>query len=244
LAQEARKTTIIDVKTENSGADLMADNRRIISIQIGDSTRQELYYADASVGERSLFQAVIRIRMLISQGCVLAGYGLKGFEVPLLKRFLAVTIPEANALDLRDMDSVKRLQQKTGKASLDLSEVCSEYGIPADHRRLMDEKAEPLKKKPEILAQANEAAKQLVAKGWNSDSSLKYALDTIANGHAILESYEEFVQKGGAVDTLFHKYAVGDVACEHRLLQALQQHSTPTSASPPVEVAPPGKMTA
>jgi len=234
LAQDARKTTIIDIKTENTGADFMADNRRIISIQIGDSARQDLYYADASVGDRSLFQGVIRIRMLIAQGCVLAGYGLKGFEVPLLKRFLAVTIPEANTLDLRDMDGVKRLQQKTGRALLELEEVCSEYGIPADHRRLMDEKAEPLKKRQEILAQANEAAKQLVAKGWNSDSSLKYALDTIVTGHAVLESYEEFVQKGGAGDTLFHKYAVGDVVCEHRLLQALQQPSAPTSASPSV----------
>ena len=181
-----------------------------------------------------MFQGVIRIRMLIAQGCVLAGYGLKGFEVPLLRRFLAVTIPEANTLDLRDMDGVKRLQQKTGRALLELEEVCSEYGIPADHRRLMDEKAEPLKKRQEILAQANEAAKQLVAKGWNSDSSLKYALDTIVTGHAVLESYEEFVQKGGAGDTLFHKYAVGDVVCEHRLLQALQQPSAPTSASPSV----------
>jgi hypothetical protein len=234
LAQDARKTTIIDIKTENTGADFMADNRRIISIQIGDSARQDLYYADASVGDRSLFQGVIRIRMLIAQGCVLAGYGLKGFEVPLLRRFLAVTIPEANTLDLRDMDGVKRLQQKTGRALLELEEVCSEYGIPADHRRLMDEKAEPLKKRQEILAQANEAAKQLVAKGWNSDSSLKYALDTIVTGHAVLESYEEFVQKGGAGDTLFHKYAVGDVVCEHRLLQALQQPSAPTSASPSV----------
>jgi hypothetical protein len=233
LAQDVRKTTIIDVKTENIGADVMADNRRIISIQIGDSTRQDLYYADASVGERSLFQAIIRVKMLILQGYVLAGYDLKGFEVPLLKRFLAVTIPEANTFDLRDMDSVKRLQQKTGKASLELSEVCSEYRISADHKRLMDEKAEPLKKKQEILVQANEAAKELVAKGWSSDSSLKYALDTIATGHAILESYEEFVQKGGAGDTLFHKYAVGDVVCEHRLLQALQRPSTPTSASPP-----------
>ena len=234
MAQDARKTTIIDIKTENTGADFMADNRRIISIQIGDSARQDLYYADASVGDRSLFQGVIRIRMLIAQGCVLAGYGLKGFEVPLLRRFLAVTIPEANTLDLRDMDGVKRLQQKTGRALLELEEVCSEYGIPADHRRLMDEKAEPLKKRQEILAQANEAAKQLVAKGWNSDSSLKYALDTIVTGHAVLESYEEFVQKGGAGDTLFHKYAVGDVVCEHRLLQALQQPSAPTSASPSV----------
>lgn len=231
MAQNVRKTVIIDIKTENTGADAMADSKRIISVQIGDPAKQDLYYADANVGERSLFQAAIRIRMLIAQGYLFAGYNLKEFEVPLLRRFLALPIPGANVLDLRDFDGVKRLQQKTGKASLELEEVCREYGIPVEHKRQMDEKVEALKKKPEILAQANEAAKQLAAKGWTTDYSIKYALESISSGHAVLESYEEFVQKGGAGDSLYYKYAVGDVICEHLLLQALQRPSTPAPAS-------------
>ena len=230
MAQSGRKTVIIDVEMENTGAEVVDDSRRIISVQIGDSTKQDLYYAEASVGERSLFQVPVRVNMLMSQGCVFAGYNIKRFELNFLKKFLGVTIPESSVLDLRDMNGVTKLQRRTGKALLELDEVCSEYGIPADHKRLMDEKAEPFKKKPEILAQANEAAQQLVAKGWSPDSSLKYALDMVANGHAVFESYEEFVQKGGAEDTLFHKYAVGDVICEYQLLQALQQHGTSPSA--------------
>jgi len=232
LAQNARKIVLVDLETENTGMDAMADSRRIISIQIGDSTRQDLYYADASVGERSLLQASIQVRMLIKQGYVFAGYNVKGFEVPILKKYLGLTIPEVNVMDLRDMEGVKRLQQETGKKVLELKEVCSAYGILPDHRRPMDEKAELIKKKPEVLAQANEAARELVAKGWNSESSLKYALDTMAAGRAMLESYEEFVQKGGATDTLFHKFAVGEVIYEHRLLQALQQPTEPSPANP------------
>jgi len=38
---------VIDIETENTGADLIADSKRIISVQIGNSTNQELYYADA-----------------------------------------------------------------------------------------------------------------------------------------------------------------------------------------------------
>ena len=234
LAQDVRKTIIIDVKTENTGADAVADTRRIISVQIGDTAKQDLYYADANVGDRSLFQAVIRIRMLIAQGSLLAGYNLKELEVPLLKRFLALSIPGANVLDLRDFDGVKGVQQKTGKSFLELEEVCREYGIPVEHNRALSQKAEALKKEPEIQAQANEAAKQLEAKGWTSDASIKYALGRIATGHAVLEAYQEFVQRDGAGDSLYYKYAVGDVLCEHLLLQVLQQPTAPRPASPPI----------
>jgi len=201
----------------------MSDNRRVLSVQIGDSTKQELYYADASTGDRSLFQVPVRVGRLASQGCIFAGYNIKAFEVNFLRKFLGVRIQDTSVVDLREMDAVKKLQEKTGKAFLELEEVCSAYGISTDHRRLLDEKVELLKKKPEILAQANEAAKQLEAKGWTPDSSLKSALDRIATGNAVLESYQEFVQKNGAEDSVFYKYAVGDVICEHRLLQALQQ---------------------
>lgn len=232
MAQDVRKPVIIDAEMENTGADAIADNRRVISVQIGDSARQDLYYADASVGERGLFQVAIRVRMLVSQGYLFAGYNIKELEVPFLRRFLGVTIPEANVLDLRDMEGVKKLQLKTGKSTLELDEVCGEYGIAADHKRPMAEKADLIKKKPEIVAQANEAAQQLVAKGLDPGSAQKHALDRIAMGHAILEAYDEFVQRNGAADTLFHRYAVGDVVYEHRLLQALQQPTAPRPANP------------
>ncbi len=213
---------VIDIETENTGADIMNDNKRIISVQIGDSTKQDLYYADASDSARSLSQVPLRVKSLVSQKYVFAGYNLKGFDLPFLKQFLGIEIPEANVLELRDMDGVRKLQQRTGKRSYRLEEVCREYGIVTEHKRLMDEKDEPFKRRPDILAQADVAAKRLVEeKGWGLDFSLKYTLDKIAGGHAILDSYKEFVQKDGAKETLFHRYAVGDVICEHQLMQKL-----------------------
>lgn len=200
----------------------MADNKRIISVQIGDSTKQELYYADAHDPSLSISLVPQRVKTLIAEGCVFAGYNVKGFDLLFLKQFLGVEIPEANILEIRDMDGVKKLQQKTGKKFYRLEEVCREYGISADHKRLMDESAEPIKKRPDVLALANTAARQLVAnKGWSLDFSLKYTLDKIAGGRAIYEAYLEFVQKDGTKDTLFHQYAIGDVICEHQLMQNL-----------------------
>lgn len=222
LTQNSRETVVIDIETENTGADIMADNKRIISVQIGDSTKQELYYADAHNPSLSTSQVAQRVKTLIGEGNVFAGYYLKGFDLPFLKQFLGVEIPEANTLEITEMDGVKKLQQRTGRRSYKVEDVCKEYGIPADHKRMMDERAEPFKKRPEVLALADTAARQLVAdKGWSYDFSLNYKLDKIAGGRAIYDSYLEFVRKDGAKDTLFHQYAVGDVICEYQLMQKL-----------------------
>lgn len=222
MTQNNRETVVIDIETENTGADIIADNKRIISVQIGDSTKQELYYADARIPSLSTSQVPQRVRTLIAEGSIIAGYYLKGFDLPLLKQFLGVEIPEVNILEITEMDGIKKLQQRTGRRSYKVEDVCKEYGISADHKRLMDKRAEPLKKTPEVLALAETAARRLVAeKGWSYDFSLNYKLDKIAGGRAIYDSYLEFVQAGGAKETLFHQYAVGDVICEYQLMQRL-----------------------
>lgn len=38
---------VIDIETENTGTDIMTDNKRIISVQIGDDVNQDLYWADS-----------------------------------------------------------------------------------------------------------------------------------------------------------------------------------------------------
>jgi hypothetical protein len=213
---------VIDIETENTGADIMADNTRIISVQMGDSEEQKLYYADAHDPSLSTSQVPQRVETLIAEGKVFAGYNLKGFDLPLLKQFLGVEIPEANVLEIAEMDGVKKLQQRSGRRSYRVEDVCKEYGISVDHKRLMDEKAETFKKRPEVLALADTSARQLVEeKGWSYAFSLNYKLNKIAVGRAIYDSYLEFVRAGGARETLFHRYAVGDVICEYQLMRRL-----------------------
>jgi hypothetical protein len=48
---------VIDIETENTGSDIMKDNKRILSIQIGDDTKQELYYADSTDSQWTLKRA-------------------------------------------------------------------------------------------------------------------------------------------------------------------------------------------
>lgn len=102
-------------------------------------------------------------------------------------------------------------------------DACQEYGVVAEHKRLMNGRAESFKKRPEVLALADTAARRLVAeKGWSYDFSMDRELAKIAGGRAIYDSYLEFVRMDGAKETLFYQYAVGDVVCEHQLLQKLQ----------------------
>jgi len=236
LALNANKMVIIEVVTENTGADVMADNKRVLAVVMGDSTKQDLFYADANEGDRSLFGAAMQINALIAKNYVLAGHNVKGYELQFLRRFLNLNIPEYMTLDLRDLDGVIELQQRPEKPVFKLEDVLAEYKIPLDHRRPIDEKAELLKKKPELIAQADAAAQQLASsKGWSQEFSRQYALNNMATGQAILESYEEFVQKGGSSDTAFFKYAAGDVIAEHKLIEALRKPKAATSpkAAPP-----------
>ena len=213
---------VVDIETENTGAEIMADNKRIISVQLGDSSNQELYYADALDSSQSLVQVKTRINSIVKDGGVLAGYNVKGFDIPILKQFLEVTIPDANVLEIGEMKEMVELAQKVGKKHLRLEEACTEFGISSNHKWLMNARAEKFKNDPAVLANADKAAQRFViARGWSFNFSRGYAIDKIAGGRAILESYQEFVSKRGSKDTLFYEYAVGDVVCEYRLMEAL-----------------------
>lgn len=216
---------VLDIETENTGADIMKDNKQIISVQIGNDTHQELYYADSKEAQYALDRVKPRIASLISQGYTFAGYNIENFDIPLLKQFLGIEISESNMLELSRTDGVVRLKNKLGRRSLRVEEVFREFGINADHKRRMNEKAEQYKKRPDIKEQAQIAAAHLVeSKRWSRDFSFKHALDKIAGGHAIFNAYNEFVQKGGSKDTLFYEYAIGDVICEFQLLKILNRN--------------------
>jgi hypothetical protein len=210
---------IIDIETENTGTDIMKDNKRILSVQIGDDTKQNLYWADSREPQWNLENAKKEIASLLSQGVIFAGYNIIGFDVQFLKQFLGVKIPESNVLDL--CQSAK-LIQLTGKKRARLEEACSACGIEVAHKQRMNEKAEKYKTidafKNQALAKAEELVKN---KAWGFNFSYNYALDKVAVGNAIYDAYLEFVRCGGQKNTLFYEYSIGDVISEYKLLKAL-----------------------
>jgi len=161
-----------------------------------------------------------RIASLLAQGVIFTGYNIKGFDVPILKKFLGVEIPESSLLELSQTTIVTSLCQQKGRNRLRLEEVCIFLGIDSSHKEEMNQKAETYKTRPEIIAQAQEAAKYIVSrKGRSLDFSYKDAINKIAGGNAIFDSYKDFVASKGSVNTLFYRYAVGDVISEFELLK-------------------------
>lgn len=209
----------IDIETENTGSDIMKDNKRIISVQIGDDKTQELYYDDSKDSKWTLEQAKTKIELLLSQGHIFTGYNLKNFDLHFLKHFLAVEIPQSNMYDLSDHPKIRAFRKNK---IFSLEDVCKECGIAVTHKNKMNKKAESYKKRQDIREQAYAKAKEIVrTKGWGWNFAVNYFLNKIAGGHAIYDSYQEFVQSGGKKDTFFYEYATGDVISEYRLLREL-----------------------
>jgi hypothetical protein len=227
MAQTA-KMVFIDVITENAGIDPSTETGRVVSVQLLDGGKQEVYYAESYDGDHSLFGAALQIKMFSTRGYTFAGYGVRQFELPALKRFLNIMIPGYMTVDLAESELLVKLRESTKKPLATLDDVCLELGVSLEYRRGIDDIAALAKKRPEVLAKADSAAQQLSSsKGWPLDVSRQYALDRIAAGTAVAESYAEFVEKRGSQDTAFYRYAAGQVVCEHSILQALQNPARP-----------------
>jgi len=212
---------IIDIETENTGADVMEDNKRILSVQIGDDIKQDLYWADSGDPRWTLEGAKNEITSLLSQEVIFAGYNIKGFDVRFLKHFLGIEIPEANILDLCLCQS-HRLTELTGKNRPRLEDVCRACGVKVTHKQKMNEKAQKYKADENFKKLALTKAEELVKnKKWSLNFSYNYVLDKIAGGNAIYDAYLEFVESGGQKNTFFYEYAIGDVISEYSLLKAL-----------------------
>lgn len=194
----------------------MEHNKRIISIQIGDSAKQELYYADSPNPETSLMGAEERINELLDKNTIFSGYNITGFDIPMLKKFLDITIPSNNLMDLNTTPLVTNLCKQR---RLRLEELCTQLNINSSHKDEMNKKAESYKTRPELISQAQEAAREIVnRKGWSYNWTLQRTIDKIAGGYAINDSYKDFVASKGSENTLFYRYAVGDIISEYELL--------------------------
>lgn len=210
---------MLDVETKNLGSRIMEDNELLLSLQLGDAAKQELYYADSKDPQLALEIGKKRIASLLSQGVIFAGYNLNGFDTVMLRKFLGIEIPESRVLDLLQSPRLKRLT--SGKKTR-LEEVCRLCGIEAGHKPKMDKRAEKYKAQPHIMERARAEAEDIIKnKGWSSDFAFSYTLDKIAGGHAIWDAYLEFVESGGRKNTLFYEYAIGDIISEYQLLSKL-----------------------
>lgn len=121
----------IDIETENTGTDIMEDNKRIISVQIGNDTKQTLYWADSKDPKWNLESAKKEIESLLSQGIIFVGYNIKDFDVRFLKQFLDIDIPESNILDICKSPKIPQL---TGKMKNRLEEACAACGVKVAHK--------------------------------------------------------------------------------------------------------------
>lgn len=211
----------IDIETQNEGINVFDGVKKVLSIQIGDDEKQELYYADGK-DRFTLTAAKARIESLLDEGHSFAGYNIKNFDIPKLKEFLDIDIPQNKIVDIIEMKGIAILKEKLRRERLKLEEVCHEYHVDASHKTLMVEFSQRFRT-PKLLEEANNAAKELIVKGWRPQFATNYAIDSLATKQAIIESYHEFLLQKGSSNTLFHKYAVGDIISEHKLLRIMEK---------------------
>ncbi len=207
------KILSFDIEAENTGADVRRDNKRIISIQLYSQDIEEIYYDDST--EQSIEHGKERIQSLLNDGYTLVGYYISRYDIPLLKEFLGIEIPPSKYIDIAFMDKVEKIKTKFGYS---LQAVCKGVDVPCSHKKLLEPLVEKLKRDPEIIERAKIEGSKMASK---NSQTLQYSRDRVLNlicgGSAILEAYHEFVKSGGNNDTIFYRYAIGDVKSEYEL---------------------------
>jgi hypothetical protein len=216
------KLTVIDIETENTGYDIMKHNKRIISVQMFDGREGSIFYDGSS--ENSIDAAKSNIKSQIRENYKFVGFNIKNFDTPLIKEFLGIEIPSGQILEIGEMPRMNTIREKLGKNRPRLFDICDYLGIECSHKNIMDSLALKLKSRPDVMALAKEGAEKFIKeRGWSPDFSYKYALEKVSGGMAILDSFNEFVRSGGDTNSLFYKYAMGDVFAEYRLFEMLNK---------------------
>jgi len=209
----------LDIETENTGYDIMNDNKRIISIQILDDDAKIFY--DRSI-TNNLEIAKKELKSYIDSGTKFLGYNIKNFDVPFLDKFLRVIIPKEQILEISDMDAMEKIRKELNKKRVRLEEACENLGIEVLHKKEMEALSKKFIRFQNVIEKAKEGARKWHEElGWGYDFSYNLALNRIVGGMAILESYNDFVQSQGSRNTIFYRYAIGDVRIENELYHRL-----------------------
>jgi len=216
------KLTVIDIETENTGYDIMKHNKRVISVQMFDGQEGSIFYDGSD--KNTIDAAKSTIRSQIDDGFKFVGFNIRNFDVPLIKDFLGVEIPSTQILEIGEMPQMNKIREDLGKARPRLVDICDHLGIECSHKNIMDDLSRKLQVRPDVVSLAKEGAATFVKeRNWSQNFSQNYALEKVAGGMAILESFNEFVRNGGNTNSLFYRYAMGDVFSEHQLFEVLSK---------------------
>lgn len=204
------KITVLDIETENTGYDIMGHNKRIISIQMYDGQKGSIFYEGSY--KNTIDEAKSIIKTQLREDYKFVGFNIRNFDAFFIKEFLGIEISANNIVEISEMHQMDQIREKLRKNRPRLVDICNHLGIECSHKNMMDEISVNFKNQPNVIAMAKEGAEKWVKeRGWSYDFSYNLALDKVAGGMAILESFNEFVKSGGNTFSLFYKYAMGDV---------------------------------
>jgi hypothetical protein len=213
---------ILDIETENTGYDVMRDNKRILSVQTYNGNEGMIYYDGSETNGLSDAKKFLEIQ--IELGTKFVGFNVKNFDVRLIKEFMSIDIPNSQIVDIGELPKTKEIKQQMKKNWPRLVELCDFMKIECSHKNLMDDNSQKFKDLPDVIKLAKEGAEKTCKEKlwWTYDYAYNRALNSISGGMAIMNSFEEFVKSGGNIDTLFYKYAIGDVISEYLLYQKVK----------------------
>jgi len=200
-----RNYRIIDIETDSRGAiDVRKDTRAILSIQIGKPDEEcEFYYKDGKK-QVNLEAAARRIDEILETDTIFIGYNVNGFDVEQLKKLNGIEIPSERVRDLVDSKAVQKYKQLKNTPMARFEYVAKHYGIPCEHKDLMNLRSEKIAKKIQE----------------KTPSVRDYEAKKMAYGTAVYDAYLEFIEKEDR-NCDFYKYAVGDIQSEGMFFEKL-----------------------
>ncbi len=215
------ESIVIDIETENTGYDVMGDNKRILSVQTYDGNESVIYYDGSETNDLS--DAKRFLEGQIGLGTKFVGFNVRNFDVRFIREFMGVDIPNSQVVDIGELKKTGDIKQEMRKDWPKLVEICDFLDIECSHKNLMDEQSVEFRNLPHVIGLAKEGAEKWgKEKGWPYGYSYNRALNSVSLGMAILKSFEDFVKSKGSTDSLFYKYAIGDVISEHLLYQKVK----------------------
>jgi len=162
------ETIVIDIETENTGYDIMSDNKRILSVQTYDGNESEIYYEGSSTNDLS--DAKRFFEKQIGLGTKFVGFNIRNFDIPMIKKFLDIEIPSEQIIEISEMESITEMKKKIVRKKISLFQVCQQIGIDAGHKTDMDTLAKQFLDLPEVVELAKKGAHEWVTiLGWGYD---------------------------------------------------------------------------